>query len=207
MIENIYLVSIEWLSNECRKTNKSNSSDQPPQKKTGWWTNQNFKQLPVICSTRGKNRAYKVWSVLLLIGWKTRARYLSQLNESSNRKSNGVITFDSRLKTASWKGSLHVDSYEETWEAKRALTSSTAKLWLESTTAFIASSTSLWPGRKLTQLLSAWDTSLAACWRQKKMRFYIHIDRNVIPFHLCHEPILFFFLNVEELEAAASTMT
>ena len=52
------------------------------------------------CSKRGKNRAYKERLVLalLLIGWKTDAKFPKPITKRSNR--NGVITFDSHLKTA-----------------------------------------------------------------------------------------------------------
>ena len=62
------------------KQNQSIYSDQSQQKQTAPWTNHNSKQLPVTRSKRGKNHAYvvRLVLVLLLIGWKTGATLLSQ---------------------------------------------------------------------------------------------------------------------------------
>ena len=62
----------KWLS---QNKHKSYYSDQSQQEQTARWANQNSWQLPATCSKRGKNRAYEVRLVLvlvlLLIGWKT----------------------------------------------------------------------------------------------------------------------------------------
>ena len=62
------------------KQNQSNYSDQSQQKQTAPWTNHNSKQLPVTRLKRGKNHAYMVrlLLVLLLVGWKTGASLLRQ---------------------------------------------------------------------------------------------------------------------------------
>ena len=67
----------KWLS---KNQNQSSYSDQSQQEQTARWTNHNSSQLSVTHSTRGKNHAYMVRLVLvlLLIGWKTGASLLSQ---------------------------------------------------------------------------------------------------------------------------------
>ena len=59
-------------------------------------------ELPETSSKRGKNHAYKVGLVLVLvlrlIGWKNWRESLKPITKRSNR--NHVITFDSHLKTA-----------------------------------------------------------------------------------------------------------
>ena len=48
--------------NDCQ----CNYSDQSQQEQTARWNNQNFWQLPVSCTKRGKNRAHKVRLVFVL---------------------------------------------------------------------------------------------------------------------------------------------
>ena len=59
----------KWLS---KNQNQSNHFDQSQQEQTAPWTNQNSQQLPETRSKRGKNPAYMVRLVLvlILIGWK-----------------------------------------------------------------------------------------------------------------------------------------
>ena len=67
----------KWLS---KNQNQSNYSDQSQQEQTARWTNHNSYQLSATRSKRGKNHAYVVRLVLvvLLIGWKTGASLFSQ---------------------------------------------------------------------------------------------------------------------------------
>ena len=87
----------KWLS---KNQNQSNYSDQSQQEQTAPWTNHNSYQLPVTRSKRGKNHAYMVRLVLvlLLIDWKNWRDSFKAITKRSNR--NPVITFDSHLKTA-----------------------------------------------------------------------------------------------------------
>ena len=82
----------KWLS---KNQNQSNYSDQSQQEQTALWTNHNSQQLSATRSKRGKNHAYMVRFVLvlLLIGWKTGRDSFKRITKRSNR--NGVITFES----------------------------------------------------------------------------------------------------------------
>ena len=67
----------KWLS---KNQNQSNYSDQSQQERTARWTNHSSQQSPVTRSKRGKNHAYMVRLVLvlLLIDWKPGATLFSQ---------------------------------------------------------------------------------------------------------------------------------
>ena len=87
----------KWLSKNQNQSN--NYCDQSQQEQTARWTNHNSWQSPVTRSKRGKNHAYMVRMVLvlLLIDWKP-GTSLKPITKRSNR--NHVITFDSHLKIA-----------------------------------------------------------------------------------------------------------
>ena len=97
-----YRAVFKWLS---KNQNDSNYSDQSQQERTAWWTNHNSLELPVTRAKGGKNHAYMVRLVLvlLLIGWKTGATPLSQSLSAAI-----AITFDSHLKTALFRRFLCV---------------------------------------------------------------------------------------------------
>ena len=74
--ENLVLVLVLVL--ESKGPFQSNYSDQSQQEQTARWTDQNFS--PETCSKHGNNRPLKarLVLVLLLMGWKNGARFLSQ---------------------------------------------------------------------------------------------------------------------------------
>ena len=91
------MLVIERFSNDCRKNqNQSNYSEQSQQEQTAPWTNYNCRQSPVTRSKRGKNHAYMVRLVFLLIGWKTGATLL-------NQSLSVAIVITQLLSTVIWK--------------------------------------------------------------------------------------------------------
>ena len=78
-----------------KNQNQSNYSDQLQQERTARWTNHNSERWSVTRAKRGKNHAYIVRLVLVLLLWS-----FKPITKRSNR--DHVLTFDSHLKNALW---------------------------------------------------------------------------------------------------------
>ena len=92
---------VQRFSDDCRKTNITKQLLWP----ITTWANSAMNQSQFLaitfhCSKRGKNHAYimRLVLVLLLIGWKTGASFFELITKCGNR--NHVITLDNHLKTA-----------------------------------------------------------------------------------------------------------